>query len=172
MLDTGTSTTHCYARYNELDSTENLQYCTFGTCVIDLWVAASEVWLFFLYDSRKAGTEQFQTWQAEWFIRESRSEPAQTLGLAVVVSLGNAGFEESRTKFCNPCFVRCHKNSKITLVSGYSSRITLHTPCRDIVKGRNTGEVSCGKYQEDFIHSNSKFLSSYLTNRLTGWLTD
>jgi hypothetical protein len=66
--------------------------------VIDLWVAASEVWLFFLYAWRKAGTEQFRTWQAEWFICASRSEPPAALGLAVVTSLVKTGFGERKVK--------------------------------------------------------------------------
>lgn len=74
--------------------------------MIDLWVAASEVWLFFLYAWQKAGTEQFRTWQAGWFVRESRSEPAEALGLAVVMLLGNVGFGERRVKFRKPRFVR------------------------------------------------------------------
>jgi len=42
----------------------------------------------------------------EWFIRESRSEPAEALGLAVVMLLGNVGFGGRRVKFCEPCFLR------------------------------------------------------------------
>jgi len=111
IFDNRASETRCYARYKELDSNQFLQYCSFGTCLIDLWVAASEaaseVWLFFLYAWRKAGTEQFRTWQAGMVctVRESRSEPAEALGLAVVM-LGIAGFGEGRVKFCRPCFVR------------------------------------------------------------------
>jgi hypothetical protein len=68
IFDNRASETRCYTRYKELDSNEFLQYCSFGTCLIDLWVAtseaASEVWLCFLYAWRKAGTVQFRTWQA------------------------------------------------------------------------------------------------------------
>ena len=79
--------------------------------MIDLWVAASEaaseVWLFFLYACRKAGTAipDLANWNG-FYVRESRSEPAEVLGLAIFTMLGNAGFGQRRVKFCKPCFVR------------------------------------------------------------------
>jgi hypothetical protein len=100
-------------------------------------VAASEVWLFFLYAWRKAETEQFQAWQVEWFIRNWSSEPAEhrhayEMRYDSLLSLFHkAGFGNRRVKFCKPCNVEIHTNR----ITKFSVTILLTDNAAEIPRG-------------------------------------